>query len=113
VPQQVAGFLEGRIAREIVDVVSAIREHAAIAVEKTDARRGRDDVFETAFGFSAVAISGESYQHARRRLRAWLCRLGTSPIGVPVAADLRDTDRVSPKPRRVRRTARAIPQRSA
>ena len=50
VPQQVAGLLERRVAREIVDVVAAIREHAAIAVEETNARRRRDDVFETALG---------------------------------------------------------------
>ena len=43
VPQQVAGFLEGREPREIVDVVPAIREHAAIAVEKQMA----DDVATT------------------------------------------------------------------
>ena len=51
VPQQVAGLFKGRVAREVVNVVAAIRQHAAIAVEKTNARRGRDDVFETALWF--------------------------------------------------------------
>jgi hypothetical protein len=37
VPEQVAGLLEGRVARQIVNVVSAIRQHAAIAVQVTDA----------------------------------------------------------------------------
>ena len=37
VPQQVARLLERRVAREVVDVVAAIREHAAIAVEETNA----------------------------------------------------------------------------
>ena len=35
-PQQVTGLLERRVAREVVDVVAAIREHAAIAVEETN-----------------------------------------------------------------------------
>jgi hypothetical protein len=76
VPQQVAGLLEGRIAREIVDVVSAIREHAAIAVEENRCGRRRDDVFETALGFSAVAISDQSSrtQLLKRRAERWNCR---------------------------------------
>jgi hypothetical protein len=36
VPQEIARFLERRVPREIVDVVPAIREHAAVAIEKTD-----------------------------------------------------------------------------
>jgi hypothetical protein len=36
VPEQEAGFLKRRMAREIVDVVAAVREHAAVAVEETN-----------------------------------------------------------------------------
>ena len=42
VPQQVADLLEGRVARQVVDVVAAVREHAAGAIEVADGR-GRGD----------------------------------------------------------------------
>ena len=50
VPQQVAHFLERRVPREIVDVVAAIGEHAAIAVHIADGGRGGDRVFEPCLG---------------------------------------------------------------
>ena len=50
VPEQVADFLERRAAREIVDVVAVVRQHAAIAIEVADRGRGGDDVFEPALG---------------------------------------------------------------
>ena len=52
VPQQVAGLLKGRKSREVVNVVSAIRQNPAVAVDVADGRRGGDDVFETGFGWS-------------------------------------------------------------
>ena len=36
-PQQVAHLLEGGVPRQIVDVVSVVREHATLTVEVTDA----------------------------------------------------------------------------
>ena len=50
VPEQVADLFEGGGFREIVDVVAAVREDTAIAVEITDRGRGRDDVLEPALG---------------------------------------------------------------
>ena len=50
VPQQVADLFEGRVPREIVDVVAAVGQHAAIAVEIADRRRGGDGIFEPRFG---------------------------------------------------------------
>ncbi len=50
VPEEEADFLERRVSREVVNVIAAISEHAAIAVEITDRRRGRYDVFEPALG---------------------------------------------------------------
>src|SRR5262245_40239175 len=50
-PQQEADFFERRRLGEVVDVVSAVREHAAIAVQVADRRRCGDDVFESALGF--------------------------------------------------------------
>ena len=55
VPQQVTDFLERRVRRQIVDVVPAIGQDPAVAVDETDARRGRDDVFEAGFGFDLGA----------------------------------------------------------
>ena len=49
VPQQIADFLERRVLGEIVDVVAAIRQHAALAVQITDGRGRDDDVFEAGF----------------------------------------------------------------
>src|SRR4029453_2109685 len=49
-PQQVADFFECRMPRKVVDVVSTVRQHAAIAVEITDCRRCGDCVFEPRFG---------------------------------------------------------------
>ena len=76
VPQQVAGLLERGVARQVVDVVTAIREHAAIAVEETNPRRGRDDVFETALGFFGCGhisrIMAESAADSRQ-LRVEIC----------------------------------------
>ena len=46
VPQKVADFLERGVARQIVNVVAAVGEHAAIAVEMTDGGGRRDDIFE-------------------------------------------------------------------
>ncbi len=50
-PQQVADFFEGRLRRQVVDVVSAVGENAALAVDEADARAGGDDVFEAGLGF--------------------------------------------------------------
>src|SRR4051812_18416918 len=47
-PQQVAHLLEGRRLRQIVDVVPAVGEDAALAIQITDRRRRRDNVLETA-----------------------------------------------------------------
>ena len=47
VPEQVADLLEGGVARQIVDVVPAIGQHAALPVEITDSRGGRDDLVES------------------------------------------------------------------
>src|SRR5687768_1838532 len=47
-PEQVADFFEGGGAGELVDVVAAVGEDAAIAVEVTDGGRRRDDVLEPA-----------------------------------------------------------------
>ena len=60
-PQQIADFLERRVLGEIVDVVAAIRQHAALAIEIADGRRRDDDVFETGFGgVSLVATVDDS-----------------------------------------------------
>ena len=45
-PQQVADLLERGVPRQIVDVVPAVREHAAPPVDMADARGGRDDLVE-------------------------------------------------------------------
>ena len=50
-PEQKTDLLEGRRLREIVDVVAAVGEHTAIAIEITDRGRGRDNVFKSAFSF--------------------------------------------------------------
>ena len=49
VPQQIADFLEGRMFGEIVDVVAAVREHTALAIEIADRRSRDDDVLEAGF----------------------------------------------------------------
>jgi hypothetical protein len=54
VPQKKAHFFERRATfriRQIVNVVSLIREHAAGAVQKTDRGLSGHDVFEAGFGF--------------------------------------------------------------
>ena len=45
-PEQVADLFERGVPREVVDVVPAVGEHAAIAVEVTNRGRGGDGVFE-------------------------------------------------------------------
>jgi len=50
-PQEEADLFERGGLREIVDVVSAVREHAALAVQVTDRRRCGDHVLESALGF--------------------------------------------------------------
>ena len=50
VPEQVADLFEGRSAGEIVDVVAAVGENAAVAIEVTDCRVARDNVFEPGLG---------------------------------------------------------------
>src|SRR5688572_6396245 len=50
-PEQETHLLERRSPREVVDVVSVIRQHAAIAVEIADRGRRGDDVFEAALWF--------------------------------------------------------------
>ena len=55
-PEEVADFLEGRVLRQLVDVVAAVREHAAVAVEIADGRRGRDGIFEPGLGLLAVLM---------------------------------------------------------
>ena len=62
VPQQVADFFERRVPREIVDVVAAVREHAAIAVEIADRGRGRDGIFEARFGLRGRGHDAQSYR---------------------------------------------------
>jgi hypothetical protein len=49
-PQQVADLLEARMGRQVVDVVPAIREHAAVAIDETDRRGRRHDIFEAGLG---------------------------------------------------------------
>ena len=49
-PEQVADFLEARRPREIVDVVSAVRQHAPFPVEVANLRRGRHDPLESGRG---------------------------------------------------------------
>src|SRR5699024_7843966 len=51
VPQQEADFLEGGVGRQIVDVVAAVRQHAAVAIDPADRGGRRDDVFEPALWF--------------------------------------------------------------
>jgi hypothetical protein len=46
VPQEIADFLERRVFGEVVDVVSAIREHALFAVEIANRGGRNDDIFE-------------------------------------------------------------------
>ena len=60
VPEQIADLLERRAARQIVDVVAEVRQHAAVAIQVTDGRGGGDDVFEPAL----VSLRGheQSYQ---------------------------------------------------
>jgi hypothetical protein len=61
VPQQETDLFERRAAfrvREIVNVVSVIREHAARAVEVADCGFAGDDVFQTAFGLASTAMRG-------------------------------------------------------
>ena len=50
IPQEVTDFFERRVLREIVNVVPAIRQHPAIAVEIADRRRRGDRVFEPRLG---------------------------------------------------------------
>src|SRR5688572_922879 len=64
-PEQVADLLEGGGLRQVVDVVPAIREHAAIAVEVTDRRGRRDDVLEPALWL--VYRCGHSWSLVFRR----------------------------------------------
>ena len=54
VPQQVADLLEGREPRQVVDVVAAIREHAAIAVEKQMAEDVATTSSRPALAFTSV-----------------------------------------------------------
>ena len=49
-PQEEADLFERGLGREIVDVVAAIGEHAAVAVDEADRRRRGDDVFKSALG---------------------------------------------------------------
>ena len=56
VPEQVADLLERRVPGEIVDVVAAVGEHAAIAVEITDRRGGGDGIFETRLGLRGLVM---------------------------------------------------------
>src|SRR6187399_1240395 len=56
-PEQVADLFECREARKVVDVVAAVREHAPVAVEIADRRRGRNDVFESALALFRYFLS--------------------------------------------------------
>ena len=49
-PEEITDFLERRVPREVVNVVAAVGQHAAVAVEVTDRRRTGDGVFESGFG---------------------------------------------------------------
>ncbi len=60
-PEQEADFFERRVTGEIVDVVAAVREHAAIAVEITDRRRGGDGVFEPGLGLGSAPWSSRYF----------------------------------------------------
>ena len=73
-PQEITGFLERGVPRQVMDVVAAIRQHAAIAIEKTDPGRSRDDVFESAFGFCFCRHGVDLT--AFRRLQARLAGIG-------------------------------------
>ena len=57
VPQQIADFLERGVLGEIVDVVAAIGEHAALAIQITNGRRRDDDVFKPCLGGSSMATT--------------------------------------------------------
>ena len=62
VPEQIADFFERRVPREIVDVVPAVRQHAAIAIEIADRGRGRDGIFKSRFGLLGRAHNTQSYR---------------------------------------------------
>jgi hypothetical protein len=64
-PQQIADLLERCAPGEIVDVVTVIGEHSAIAVEVTDRRCRRDDVFEP--GLRLLSF----YCHSETGLDIW------------------------------------------
>ena len=46
VPEEEAHLFEGGVSRQLVNVVAAVGEHAAIAVQIADRGRGGDGVFE-------------------------------------------------------------------
>src|SRR4029453_11826040 len=48
-PQEIADLFEGRILGQIVDVVAAVRQHTARAVEIANRQRCDNDVLETCF----------------------------------------------------------------
>ena len=60
-PQQVADFFERRVPRQVVDVVTAVRQHAAIAIEVADRGRGGDGIFKAGFGLLGRAHNAQSY----------------------------------------------------
>ena len=58
VPQEITDFFEGGVPCEIVDVVTAIRQHAAVAVEIADGGRRRDGIFKPCFGLGGRGHAG-------------------------------------------------------
>jgi hypothetical protein len=44
-PEQIADLFERRPLREVMDVVSAVRENAPLPVEIADLGRSHDDIF--------------------------------------------------------------------
>ena len=49
-PQQVTHLFEGGVRGEIMNVVAAVREDAAVAIDEADPGRGRDHVLEASLG---------------------------------------------------------------
>ena len=66
-PQQMGDFLEAGLARELVDVVAAIREPAIGAVQVAQLGLGRDHAFEAADQLGALSharlLSGRFGSH--------------------------------------------------
>src|SRR4030095_1556627 len=71
VPEQVADLLEGRLARQLVDVVAAVGETAVLAVEIAQTGLGRDPPLQTPAELTALGhrclLSERRVARGRRR----------------------------------------------